>query len=437
MGRFLRSAKGFAAEVERERIKERTGRGMRARAAAGRIASSSPRYGYVRSADGGKYVAQEPQASTVRRIFRAYTQGGAGLRAIAASLNADGIPAARGGRWSAAQLSRLLRSEMYSGRAEMFVSTEDVEQARRNGTKSHRVARPQEERVRLPEGTVEPLVSVADWLAAQARLVSNGQDAARRNGDPEGTLLRGGYVRCADPGCGGSMVVVTRRGDAYYACTRARNGAARPHSNAIKAADLDRDVWAILNRLRHDPALLRERLAQQHTEDGTAGHLESLERALADVTRQQTRLAGRIALLEDDLVVTPLLAELTRLGQAKQQMEAERATLAARAAETADVEARLAETESAIARGDLRDDLTWAERREWLRTFAVVVRVLPTALLAAGERRWRLETALLTDAQRDVERARNRAAHATGLPRRWSSQPSDAPVLVWTDADVA
>ena len=38
--------------------------------------------------------------------------------------------------------------------------------------------------------------------------------------------------------------------------------------------------------------------------------------------------------------------------------------------------------------------------------------------LAGGERRWRMETALLTEQEKDWERTRNRAAHATGLQPR-------------------
>src|SRR6266511_3278084 len=77
VGRFIRSAKAFAAEVEHEKIKERTVRGRVARAQSGKLIPGwKALYGY-RWADEakGRYVPAEPEATVVRRIFAASAQG--------------------------------------------------------------------------------------------------------------------------------------------------------------------------------------------------------------------------------------------------------------------------------------------------------------------------------------------------------------------------
>jgi hypothetical protein len=97
VGRFIRSAKAFAAEVEHEKIKERTGHGRVARAHSGKLIPGwKALYGYRWADDaGGRYVTAEPEATVVRRIFAASAQG-QGLVAIAAELMREGVPTPSG-----------------------------------------------------------------------------------------------------------------------------------------------------------------------------------------------------------------------------------------------------------------------------------------------------------------------------------------------------
>ena len=88
------------AKVEREQIKERTSRGMLARAHAEKP-TLDPRapYGYSCNEERTALVLDLVQAPVVRRMF---TESAAGrsLRAIAHGLTADGIPTIKGGdRW--------------------------------------------------------------------------------------------------------------------------------------------------------------------------------------------------------------------------------------------------------------------------------------------------------------------------------------------------
>jgi DNA invertase Pin-like site-specific DNA recombinase len=80
----------------------------------GELVGWSFMYGYdIKS---GVVTINEEQAAVVRRIFDLYL-GGLGTLKIANTLNAEGIPAYYGGRWSARGISSLLKNEKVTGSA--------------------------------------------------------------------------------------------------------------------------------------------------------------------------------------------------------------------------------------------------------------------------------------------------------------------------------
>ena len=70
-GQLLRSVKAFAAELEREKIAERTMRGKLERARAGKLPQGAGKglYGYRYNATTGRREVEERQAVVVRRLF--------------------------------------------------------------------------------------------------------------------------------------------------------------------------------------------------------------------------------------------------------------------------------------------------------------------------------------------------------------------------------
>lgn len=120
-GRLLLSIKGYLAEAEREKIRERTSRGRRSRVESGRpLAGPRPPYGYRWLPDeivpGRARPIPKPglehdplTAPVVRRIF-ADALGGKSQHAIAADLNADEFGGAAGRYPAAPPLCRLLRA---------------------------------------------------------------------------------------------------------------------------------------------------------------------------------------------------------------------------------------------------------------------------------------------------------------------------------------
>ena len=117
IGRFILAARAFIAEVEREKIAERTMRGKAERARQGRIPQGTGKgiYGYRYNQETGQREIQEAQAATVRTIFEPFCNG-EGCSRIAGQLSREGVRALGGGEWHPLTVRRMLLNETYTGR---------------------------------------------------------------------------------------------------------------------------------------------------------------------------------------------------------------------------------------------------------------------------------------------------------------------------------
>lgn len=114
------------------------------------------------------------EVQTVRRIFRLYTREGWSLPAIARRLNAEGVPASLGARWSYWRVRSVLSSELALG---AYVFNRSSQRMR-----SQSRSNPPERWVRVR--VMDPIVSAATFQAAQRRLAN-----ATRFSLPEGRML--------------------------------------------------------------------------------------------------------------------------------------------------------------------------------------------------------------------------------------------------------
>ena len=98
------------AERNSKLISERTKAGLHAAKARG-IRLGNPRLTEIRNAVNDKAIARaDTFAETIRpQIGRVMEQGARSLREIADKLNESGVPTARGGRWAAATVRKVLR----------------------------------------------------------------------------------------------------------------------------------------------------------------------------------------------------------------------------------------------------------------------------------------------------------------------------------------
>lgn len=195
-GTFLRNAKAFVAEMEREKIKARTWAGLRARVASGKpLPGAKAPYGYRWDDAAKSRLVHDPEtAGVVRFIFDRALEGVA-LRQISHLLAEQGIPAPSGAAlWHASSIRELLRRPTYTGTV-VTCATKRERQA--NGGTVRRPATA-EERVILP-GIAEPIVTPEEFAAVAAGLERNQATATRHNRHPELALLRAGFIVVAPP----------------------------------------------------------------------------------------------------------------------------------------------------------------------------------------------------------------------------------------------
>jgi Recombinase zinc beta ribbon domain len=204
---------------------------------------------------------------------------------------------------------------------------------------------PHEQQTPLPPTTAPALVSRTVAAEVLRRLRRNQQLATRSAKDPESALLRG-LVRCGL--CGSTMhanrLPAQARADGSvpvrYVCRQAlkvrRDTEAgrycTPHS--MLADVLDPAVWGkVAEYLRNPQLLAQERARMRETEPPGTADLASIDRRLVDLRRRIKNKRTYAEQVDDDREREEVAAEVTLLRRAERKTEAERAQVAALAAD--------------------------------------------------------------------------------------------------------
>ena len=316
-GMLMQSVKAYVAEVEREKIKERTLRGKRARLHAGKIHNVGRElYGYRRDKERAVRVIYEPEARIVSQIFQWVALEAAGMQTVAKMLNRAGVPspwASKGegqSPWNAKTIRDILRNPNYKGETVVW---------RYQTVKKRQTFRPDDECIRLPAGVTPAIVTPEVWQRAQERLETNKGEARRNEVRPY--LLRG-HIVCAE--CGARMYPIpngTReRPSRYYRCSM---GIRYSSCRALSIpADLCEDwAWEEVKRFLRNPDLIAAE-AKRLQADGIDPQLtrdrEVAQRALEQQTRGAQRLVRRLREADDQLA-SIIERELLEVEREKQQ----------------------------------------------------------------------------------------------------------------------
>lgn len=394
VGRFVRSVKGFAAELEREKIMERTIRGKRARAQSGRLTPGPrPLYGY-RFTDAARsaYEHDPDTAPIVQQIFTLALDG-VPLRAIGAGLQAHGVLSPSGASvWYPTTVRNIVNNPAYTGKATAFKWRTEKVSGKPSRTKT---ARAEGDCITLPDGVVPPLVDQATFDGVRERLRRNQAAAARNIHDPEVALLRAGIAVCGI--CGRNMRVAHRasRGTKLplYVCnSNAKADARQCPGGAITVQALDTAVWDHVSGILQHPDLVRKHADGARLEDTTTSDLATVDRTIANVEKQRSNLTRKLAFFEDDSAAAPLIAEITRLGKEQQELVGEREILLTRQQRQHDALATLDRLEDWCRTvGENLLTLTYAEKRLAMEELGVRVRVWGQKHQGEAGERWLID----------------------------------------------
>jgi site-specific DNA recombinase len=302
LDKVMLSLTTFAAELEREKARQRTRDAMLRKAKAGHVTGGRV-FGYdnVRVNGHVERRINDAEAAVVRRIYELAALG-QGLRVIAHSLNAEKQPSPRPqkGRpagWAPSSVREVLGRPLYRGIIEWDKSRRNSE-----GKQSHARQNTDTVRVDAPHLRIIP-----DALAAtvDAQRAENGEryircGSGRLNGRPAPRAVKhilSGLLRCK---CGASFEGLKggKDGGVYYVCSAARRKGPTVCGNLTRlpAALVEESILCevetkLLTADVMQPALdaVLERLAANVSERA------SLEAERAKLSRELSNLAAAVA----------------------------------------------------------------------------------------------------------------------------------------------
>lgn len=303
--KFLMSAVSFAAEIEREKARQRTYDAMLRKARAG-DATGGRAFGFdhLRKDTGGvRRVINEAEAIVVRRIFTLASEGH-GFTTITKTLNAEGAPSPRPQRgrpaaWAPSSVREVLHRSLYRG-----VITWNMSRKRTNWGQKHQQPRPSTEWIHVPAPELA-IVDEALWTAAHAQMDrqrARYKGVSPRGGPPwgvEAKYLLTGLLSCAD--CGGGFEVRSRQHGTrrvhFYGCAsyHRRGRSVCGNSLTMPIARVDEAIELALERALLYPRFVTEAIRRATLEIAAPADRESpLAEELARLDLELARLTTAV-----------------------------------------------------------------------------------------------------------------------------------------------
>jgi site-specific DNA recombinase len=380
-GQFMRNALGFVAEVERQKIMDRSLAGKMQRIEEGRLPRSwKAKYGYQwQDERKACFVCHETEAGVVRTLFTTFAAGDVSLGFLRAQLKQQAIPSPTGKpEWDKETIRRILSDPVYLGKAYAL---------RYDG---HKV-KPQEEWVTLPDGLIPPLVDEATFNRVQDILKRNKEEAAGYTIHPEEGLLRYGFARCGT--CKRAMTVQRRlhkqtrkpdRMDIAYQCTYGRVANACPCPPRVNIRKIDDDVWACVSAIIQDFSLVEKKI--QALVDGqipTHANLQAVERSMHSTGADMGQLAADLSRRSQDGSYTLkgtarqiIIDDLQALEERMESLEQEKAKIIAGMHEWEAIEAEIEAFRTwCVSARENCATATHEEKRRALKMLGIVVEI--------------------------------------------------------------
>ncbi|MEO8797575.1 MAG: recombinase family protein, partial [Polyangiaceae bacterium] len=315
VSKFMVTARNFAAELEREKISQRTHEHLLVKARKG-LNVGGRVYGYdnVEVMDGERrkhveYAVNAEQSAVIVEIFTRYARG-EGLRTIAKALNARRVPSPRAGKrgsgsWAPSALFSILRRMRYAG----IVEWNKMEKTYRKGTKV-RVERDAGELVRV-EAPHLRVISDDLWMAAHAQMRAKkpitGEPVERKKGGRPAAYLLSGITKCGV--CGGALSVISGRDGMrpikVYVCSyrhdRGDTVCTNRHRRPVDALNAGVVNWIKTNILSDELVLdslkeVKRRMAERE---------KSVDKDVPRLEAQAHKLRAQIANIVDVVAETP------------------------------------------------------------------------------------------------------------------------------------
>ena len=371
MGKFARMVLAFIAEMEREKILDRTITGRLNRAKEGNIVravgGAKPSYGWKWhiNEEGEKdgIVLDEEKADVLRKAAEEYADG-ISLDAIVARFKREGILTPTGKPlWDKSSLRRMLTDRRMTGKNVSIFVIKDKR------SKAHLDPIP------VPDGTYPAIISEELYNKIMERSTTNAEESVRHSSQPEGFLLRAGFARCAY--CGHAMqgqVLPTPKGPVLlYYCPNRISKCRLSSASPI----LDLEVWQRVALIADYVPLIEEAMEAAKKVHTVADDLKATEAALATCKAQ-------IENYESDLG-DPSLRGDTRAGVRNllniayanaEKLETERAALVTHRIDELKQREEFEKIVDWCKKAkEQREELTYSQKRDFLRMLGAYILV--------------------------------------------------------------
>jgi len=389
LGLLIAHIKGYAAKLEAEKIKERTIRGKRARALAGKLPANSHARLYGYSYIPGKGVGEgiryinEKQAAVVKKIYQWLLEG-LSTDAITYRLRELGIHTPSGkGYWIRSTVLRILKNPGYCGKTYAFTCTYGMPKYRlKPDTKRKNTGiiwKPREQWVEIP-GATPAIISEELFDAAQEKLAENRRLATRNK---QHDYLLSGHIYCAR--CGrafwGAPGAKSRGGKHYeypfYQCSGRLKKVTpvRCCNKQYNARKLEESIWAEVDKvLTHPESVVYylEHMRSGNDPNFLRGELDRVARLIENRQKQKDRINRAFQITGDEATFRRDIALVTK---EIQDLEREYSNLEVQAAQSSQLDLDIENLRSAceLVKHNLKN-LSFQEKRFALR--ALKVRVL-------------------------------------------------------------
>ena len=249
LGEAITYLRGTFAQIEAEKIKERTMRGKLARVSEGKLPQGTGIgiYGYQWDKTTGKRIIIDEEANIIHKIFKMALDG-VSINQIATHLNKHGIRSKSGGLWHPLTIRRILANPTYTGKTYYGMS--------KRITKTKVIRQPRQSWTLLPDIT-PPIITEHIFALTQEAIA---RSKLSRPVKPNAAYLLTSFLKCSK--CGSPITGTTLNGKyRYYKCRGATPTTTRGKicdAGYIKAHQLETSVWEkLLGMLSNPLTLLR------------------------------------------------------------------------------------------------------------------------------------------------------------------------------------
>ncbi|MBV9325142.1 MAG: recombinase family protein [Chloroflexi bacterium] len=353
----------MGAQLEREKIKDRTIRGKATRIASGRLPQGTGRtgtaYGYRYDKATGRRNIEPSEAVVITELFELCATGLSTYK-LAERLNQVELPSPLGAKWHPRTVLNILRNPIYMG-VTYFNRRQRVHVS---GKRHTYVDRPQSEWAVI-DGATPAIVDADLFRTVQAPL-----DQPLVRPVPEYTrYLLSGFLRCAcgGPACGHELQRNSKY--RYYRCINTVPRTNRPRTcdaKGIRVSVLESRAWAEVCEVIQDPETVLTELRSKH--GATTALDEEIVRGQATIktlAAQKQRAMRLFTIAEAD--DSDVKRELARINKLHLQARSRLAELEGRRAVSAQFEPMAEKVkEYCTLIRDRLDQLTFDQKREVL-----------------------------------------------------------------------